>query len=243
MIDCHSHIIPGIDDGAANLKEAITMLGLAMVDGVRTQIFTPHVHPERYKNTCTSLREDFAVFQDITSRRGIKLDMQIAGEFRISPALMDMVQQDDMLWLGQWDGKKAFLLEFPHSNVPVGHINLIKWLVRENIVPIIVHPERNREMQKKPQLLQECIFEGCLVQITAGSLLGQFGRAASAYAEKLLKEGVVSFMATDCHNVNYRPPNLSEGVSKAAEFIGKPAALDLVTSLPQKLINNKQKAA
>ena len=240
MIDCHSHIIPTIDDGASSIEEAITMLGLAYVDGVRTQVLTPHVHPERYDNSCASLRIYFAAFKDIAERAGIKLKLRIAGEFRISPQLMEVVQQDDMLWLGEWDGKKAFLLELPHSNVPMGSINIIKWLVQQNIVPIIVHPERNREMQKKPDLLKEFIYQGCLVQLTAGSLLGQFGHAATQYAGRLLKEGVVSFLATDCHNVNYRPPNLSEGVNKAAEIIGRHAAIELVTRFPQKLISNKQ---
>ncbi len=243
MIDCHSHILPAIDDGAGDLSQAVNMLGLACRDGVTTQILTPHIHPDHFANTCADVRREFDAFVVNIADCNIPVTLRLAAEFRLCPQLLDTVQRDDMLWLGSWEGRRALLLELPHNAVPVGSVNVIRWLVRREIQPIIVHPERNRELQLKPALIRDFVDNGCLVQVTAGSLLGQFGRAAKDCAEDLLRSGLVSFLASDCHNLRYRPPNLAAGVAQAQRIIGADAAMRLVTEFPQRLFERRQEAA
>ncbi len=236
MIDIHSHILPGIDDGAADIDESLAMLRKAVQDGVKTQVLTPHIQHERYPNDCRSLKRNFDEFKSIVAEHDIDIELRLAAEIRIGPELMKQVADEEMLWIGEWQGEKVFLLEFPHSNVPVGSINVIKWLRKQHILPMIVHPERNREIQQNPEKLKPYFDADCLVQITAGSLTGQFGRPAYNIAATLLQNERVTVMATDCHNMRYRPPMLNKGVEAAAAIIGIKFAKELVSTRPEKLL-------
>lgn len=229
MADMHSHILPGVDDGAGTLEDALKLLRLAVKDGVKRQILTPHIHLRRYKNTRQSLEKQFREFCDIVEQANIPIELHLSAEVRICYEIMQMVDADSIPWLESWDGQKTFLLEFPQNSIPVGSDNLIQWLRRESILPVIVHPERNLVFQKHPDKLQPLLNAGCPLQVTAGSVTGQFGRKAQNLALDLLKQNKVELLATDCHNLKYRPPNLSQGVKAAAKIIGKTMASTLVT--------------
>ncbi len=231
MVDMHSHLLPGVDDGASNLGDALAMLQMAVKDGVMMQVLTPHVHPRRYpENSRERLAERFQEFHEAVRAANIPIDLHLAGEVRIGPEVREMVEQDRIPWLGEWGGHKTFLLEFPMNSVPVGSENLVHWLRKAGTLPIIVHPERNLAFQKFPEKLQPFLELDCPLQITAGSLIGRFGRPAQKLATCLLQEDRVSAIASDAHNLRYRPPNLSKGVKAAAKLIGKSRAAELVTS-------------
>ncbi len=231
MVDMHSHLLPGVDDGAGTLDDALAMLRMAAKDGVMMQVLTPHVHQRRYPdNTRERLEEKFREFQQIARDLSIPIDLHLAGEVRIGPEVRELVEQDRIPWLGEWGGHKTFLLEFPMNSVPVGSENLVHWLRRAGTLPIIVHPERNLVFQKHPEKLQPFLEMDCPLQITAGSLTGRFGRPAQKLASQLLSEDRVSAIASDAHNLRYRPPNLSKGVKAAAKLVGRQRAAELVTS-------------
>lgn len=236
MIDLHSHILPAVDDGARNLDDALQLLRLAVADGVTTQVLTPHIHFGVYDNTPASLIKAFTVFYKQVIAANIKVNLRLAAEVRMTPELIDWVESKRMLWLGRWQSNKVFLLEFPHSNIPVGSLNVVRRLREQAITPMIVHPERNREFIDCPEKIQPYIAAGCLLQITAASLVGQFGRPSYRMAKMLLERNWVTVIATDCHNKNYRPPILKEGMQAAAEIIGQTAAMDMVTSAPAKIL-------
>lgn len=231
MIDMHSHILPAVDDGVSNLKDALAMLRLAVKDGVMEQVLTPHIHQARYeRNNVERLGRKFREFRDIVEDQGIPIDLHLAGEVRIGPEVRELVENDQIPWLGEWNGHKTFLLEFPSNSVPVGSDNLVRWLRNAGTLPIIVHPERNPVFQKFPEKLTPFLQMDCPLQITAGSLLGRFGRPAQKLAVQLLKEDRVTAIASDAHNLKYRPPNLGKGVKAAAKHIGRERAATLVTS-------------
>ena len=230
MVDMHSHVLPGVDDGARTLTDALKLLQLAIRDGVMMQVLTPHVHPGRYRNTRASLEEKFGEFQDVVRSAGLPIDLHLAGEVRICPEVLEMVEEDRVPWLGEWGGHKTFLLEFPMNSLPPGTDDLVLRLRKLGTLPVIVHPERNLVFQKFPERLQPYIEMDCPLQITAGSLVGHFGRPAQKLARLLLHEDRVSAIASDCHNLKYRPPNLSKGVRAAAKQIGKQRAAELVTT-------------
>jgi protein-tyrosine phosphatase len=129
-------------------------------------------------------------------------------------------------------------LEFPHSQIPVGSINLVQWLIQRQVVPMIAHPERNRELLARPDKLSPFLQAGCLTQVTAGSLIGKFGPGARAFGEYLLQAGCVTLLATDCHNLAYRPPELGAGRDAAAALIGETAARRLVEENPQQILDS-----
>ena len=236
MIDMHSHILPGVDDGAQDNEQALQMLAIAVEDGVSIQILTPHIQPGIYNNTLSSLNEQLIPFKQAVRERGIDIELRLAAELRIGPEIMSMVQSNAVPWLGMWKGRRVFLMEFPHNQVPAGAINLIQWLLKHNALPMIAHPERNLELQGDICKLEPFLDAGCLVQVTARSLAGGFGAEAHRAAIELLRAGKITLLATDCHNLAYRPPDLSSGYKAAAEIVGEQAARVLVDDNPRSLL-------
>jgi protein-tyrosine phosphatase len=229
MIDIHSHILPGVDDGARTLDESLEMLRMAVDGGVTTQVLTPHIHFGRFENQKADLEQRFAIFQDQVDEANIKIGLQLGSEVRIGSEIMQLVAQDAIPTLGVYNGKKTFLLEFPRIEVPVGYENLVKWLINKHYLPIIVHPERNQTFVRHPQKLNVLTDMGCPLQITASSLTGLFGDEAQHNAELLLQDGRVSAIASDCHNLKGRKPNLIEGAKAAISIVGD-ARTKLITS-------------
>lgn len=239
MIDIHSHILPGVDDGARTLDEALDMLRLAVDGGVTVQVLTPHIHFGRFDNQKADLQQRFAVFQEQVDSANINIRLQLGSEVRISSEIMQLVAQDAIPTLGVYNGKKTFLLEFPRIEVPVGYENLVKWLINKNYLPIIVHPERNQTFVLQPQKLQVLTDMGCPLQITASSLTGLFGDEAQQNAELLLQEGRVSAIASDCHNLKGRKPNLHEGGLAAELLVGAEQVSHLVNGIPLQLTSGE----
>src|SRR5690606_29549077 len=122
----------------------------------------------------------------------------------------------------------VFLLEFPHSHIPPGSDKLVRWLLDRRILPMIAHPERNKDIMRKFDKVQPFIEMKCLLQLTAGSVAGDFGEAAQMTARKLLETGKVSILASDAHNVTHRPPRLDHGRDAAAEIVGEEMAEKMV---------------
>lgn len=237
MIDIHSHILPCIDDGARDIKEAIDMLKLAIDQGVTTQVLTPHIHIGRFNNTKEIIEQHFLKFQEQVDNANLPITLRLGAECRIAPEMMKLVSQNAIPWLGEHQGKKTFLLEFPRTEIPLGSDNLIRWLLVKKVLPIIVHPERNITFLKNRDKLETFIELGCPLQITASSLTGKFGREVQKMCEKLLEQGKVSAIASDCHNLKGRAPDLAKGVSKAVELIGKDKSTELVNSKPQQFLS------
>jgi len=208
LIDIHSHILPNVDDGARSNAEALDMLRMAVDGGVTTQILTPHIHFGRFNNTKADLEERFEQFQTLVDEANINVELQLGAEVRIGPEVMQLVMKNEIPWLGEYQGRKTFLLEFPRQDVPFGSDNLVKWLLAKNCLPIIVHPERNRTFVDQRHKLQTFIDLGCPLQLTASSLTGKFGADVQQMSEELLEADLVSAIASDCHNLKGRTPDL-----------------------------------
>ena len=127
------------------------------------------------------------------------------------------------------------LLEFPHGEVPFGAEKLTGWLLQNNVIPMIAHPERNKGLMREPAKLKPFIEQGCLLQVTAGSVAGNFGEVAQDLAIQLLESNWVTILASDAHNVDHRPPVLTAGLAVAAEVLGADAAQRLVSDNPWQL--------
>lgn len=235
MIDIHSHILHGVDDGAQSLDDSIKMLKIAIENGVTTQVLTPHIQAGRYNNSPEYLNKLFLKFISNTQILKLPIKILLSAEVRIEPGIFKLLEKEDFPWLGTWDSKRVFLLEMPHNHLPVGSDNLAAKLIMHDILPVIVHPERNRELQCDIRKLSPFIDMGCMVQVTAGSITGNFGDKAKKVGIKLLKEGVVTLLATDCHNITYRPPDLKSGWEVAKNILGEKKANELVKENPGRL--------
>jgi protein-tyrosine phosphatase len=235
MIDIHSHILPGIDDGARTLDEALDMLRIAIDQGVTTQVLTPHIHIGRFNNTKKHIEQQFVEFRDTVDAANLPIKLLLGAELRIGPEIMNLFSGDGIPWLGEVDSNKTFLLEFPRTEIPFGSDNLVRWLLSKNCLPIIVHPERNTTFLNNRNKLQTFIDLGCPLQITASSITGKFGADVQQMTEELLLADQVSAIASDCHNLKGRSPDLLAGVEHATTVIGKENALALVNQQPAQL--------
>ena len=138
------------------------------------------------------------------------------------------------------DGKKYLFLEFPFQGIPYQAEEIIFQIMTRGIIPIITHPERNLEIGQRPQRYYEMIRMGCLGQVTAMSLTGEFGSRVRQIAERLLKNRLIHFIASDAHSTDGRPPILSEGVRAAEKIVGKEEAQKMVTQYPQAILEGRK---
>lgn len=238
MIDLHCHLLPGIDDGAQTLDESLELARLAVADGITHSVCTPHINIGRFDNDVRTITKAFEALEQGLAESGIPLKISMGAEVRISPEMMFLIEKDRIPFIGSWQGKKVLLLEMPHSHIPPGSDKLVKWLLSRNILPMIAHPERNRDVQKNPSLLAPFIQMGCLFQLTASSLTGAFGETSQSIAVDLLKQGQATVIATDAHNVKRRPPLLKEGLDAATAVVGLEQASKLVLENPLAIIEN-----
>jgi len=233
MIDLHCHLLPGIDDGPDTLEDALALARLAVANGITHATVTPHVHPGRYENTAVSIAGVFREYVAALKAECIALELGMAGEVRISPEILPMVEQGLIPFLGEWQGKKVLLLELPHSHVPPGSDKLVQWLLDRHIQPMIAHPERNKDVMRNLDKITPFVELGCLFQLTAMSVAGRFGEAAEGRARDLLEMGVVTIIASDAHNTNHRPPDLEPGRAAAAAIVGEEESWQLVRDRPR----------
>jgi len=232
LIDLHSHLLPGIDDGAQNLSDALELAKIAVNDGITHMTFTPHIHIGRFDNDIVIIGNAFKTFRSALKDSGIKLSVSVAGEVRISDELLMQIPQKQVPFLGSWGGKKVLLLELPHSHIPPGSDKLVKWLLDQQIIPMIAHPERNKDILRNFDLIAPFVEMGCLFQVTAMSMSGGFGAEAEQRSIQMLEKGWITILATDAHNAKYRPPVLSKGYEAAKRIAGEVTARALVLDNP-----------
>lgn len=235
MIDLHCHILPGIDDGPEDLASSLQLARHAVASGIRVSVVTPHMHSGRYENRASNIRSAAQQFQRTLDAEGIALQILCAAEVRLDHEILSWVGDGDVPFLGEWQGERVMLLEFPHSHVPVGADKLVEWLLKQGIRPMIAHPERNKDIMRSVDKLLPFIRLGCLLQLTAGAVAGAFGEGARARAVDLLGKGWVTVLASDAHNLEARPPELEPGRIAAAAIVGEDESWNLVRHRPARI--------
>lgn len=243
MIDIHCHLLPGIDDGAQTLDEALAMARLAVANGITESVLTPHVHPGRYENTRASVGAAVDRFREALAAHKIPLAVHAAGEVRIGPELVRMVAEDQVPWLGSHGGYRLVLLEMPHSHIPQGADKLVAWCLQQGIRPVIPHPERNKDVVRDIEKIAPLVGLGCFLQVTAGSVAGDFGEPARQRAVELLTRGWVQFLASDAHDTRHRVPELMPGRDAAAAIVGEQGAWKLVLDHPRRILHDSLSVA
>jgi protein-tyrosine phosphatase len=235
MIDLHCHMLPGIDDGAKTMEEAVNMAKYAVEQGIRKCILTPHIQPGCYDNDSENIRLVYQAFKEELERQGIPLEIKMAAEVRVCGELPLMIGQNKIPFLGQWDDKQVILLEFPHDHIPVGAEKLAQWLLAQNIIPLIAHPERNQAIVRQPDRIMPFVVMGCLLQVTASSVSGLFGETTQNCALRLIENNLITVMASDAHNLHKRQPSMVRPAEILKSLIGEERTFELVTANPERI--------
>lgn len=239
MIDLHCHLLGGIDDGPAGMDEAIELARIAANDGISHAIVTPHIHPGRWDNSRESIAAHCAALRLALDHAGVELQLGYAAEVRLGEHILGAVADQNIPFYGELDGQHVMLLEFPHGHVLPGSEQLVSWLIKNHIRPLIAHPERNREIMRNPDRLLPFIKQGCLLQVTGGSFLGQFGTAAQNAAIRLMDQDMVFVIASDGHNSGPRPPVLRASMEWVSDRYGEERARCLYRDNPMQLVRTQ----
>jgi protein-tyrosine phosphatase len=230
VVDIHSHILWGMDDGAENEEVSLEMLRLAAESGTTDIVATPHSNGE-FEFQPDLISERIA---DLTAKSGGTPRIHRGCDFHLSfdnmTAAMETPQKFSI------NGKRYILVEFADMHIPPSASRILEQLLQVDLVPIITHPERNPVIRKEPQKLTGWVEQGCLVQVTAGSVMGGFGKAAETSARQFLSQGLVHFIASDAHDPVRRHPRLDEAFAAIEQNYGKDLADLLFTANPGRVI-------
>jgi protein-tyrosine phosphatase len=235
MFDIHSHILPGIDDGAGDLSVSLAMARRAVADGVTVQACTPHILPGVYDNRGEAIRAAVTALQGALEREGIGLRLVAGADVHLVPGLVEGLRSGRVLALAD---SRYVLVEPPDRLPPARLAEQFFGLMVADYHPILTHPERLGWISTHYGLIEQLVGAGVWMQVTAGSLTGGFGRRARYWAERLLDEGKVHVLASDAHDAGRRPPNLLEGREAAARRVGEDEATHMVVTRPLCILAN-----
>lgn len=235
MIDLHCHILPGIDDGAADLSTALEMASASVADGVSVVACTPHILPGLYHNSGAQIRQATTQLQGALDREGISLKLVTGADNHVVPNFAKELRSGHLLSLAD---TRYVLVEPPHHVAPPRLEEFFFELLTAGYVPILTHPERLTWVSSHYDAIQRLVRAGVWMQLTAGSLTGTFGRRAKHWAERMLDDGFAHILATDAHNVDRRPPDLAAGRESAAKRVGAEEAEHLVMTRPEGVLRD-----
>lgn len=229
MIDLHSHVLPGVDDGARTIEDSRELASKAASEGITAIAATPHVRhdypttPDRMEAEVTALRRDF-------SEQGIPVEILHGGEVDLQA--MRALSQDDLRRFTIAQNGRYLLVEFPYRGWPLDLEQTLFDLALSGFAPILAHPERNAEVQAEPRRLSSFVDRGGLVQITAASLDGRIGRRSRQAAQELIEAGLAHLLASDAHL-----PEIREvGLAAAAEALDDELARYLTQTAPSAIV-------
>ncbi len=229
-------MLPGIDDGAPDLKEALAMARVAVADGITVTACTPHIYPGMYENNAKGIRAAISALRVELDREGIPLQLVEGADVHLTPDLVAGLKSGRIPSL---NGTRYFLFEPPHHVAPPRLESVVFDLVSAGYVPILTHPERLSWIDNNYPMFAKLVKGGAWMQLTAGAITGRFGGRPKYWAERMLDEGLVHIVATDAHRADKRPPLLAEARDAVAKRMGDAVALRMVLDLPKDILRDR----
>lgn len=237
FIDLHSHILPGYDDGAADMDTALRMLRMAWEDGVNTIVATPHFIPDSNVFPTSRAIAVHKTLQERVHAEGIEVALLLGQELLLETSVLKLLNNGQCLPLA---GTRHVLVEFPTATAHwPSATELVFELSADGWIPVLAHLERYPSLVREPALLDKLLDAGCLVQLNAGSLTGLFGREMRRTAEALLLAGQVHVVASDAHTDGRRTPVLSAAYNETVRLAGERTARLLFHDNPHRLLSQE----
>lgn len=228
MIDIHTHILPGVDDGAQNLVNSVKMLEQAATDGIETIVCTPHILKKSDFDKESVYIKRLETLKKAAQESGIPIQLCLGSEIYIQPDLSFKSQMSTLNNNG-----KYFLIEFPMGTIPRFAAEMFFTLIADNKIPIIAHPERYVGFLRHPEFAYEFVNRGALLQVNAGSLRGKFGHEVRQLTQLFMDHNLVHFIASDCHDTERRCCKLKETYQLVAEKWGESTAHSVFIENPK----------
>ena len=238
MIDLHTHVLPGVDDGSRSMKESLELLTMAADSGVEILVATPHCNiPDVFDNYVSPELEDlFRKLDEARKNAGIPIRLLRGMEIFATPELPQLLR-DRRVWT--LNGTKYFLMEFAFDEDPDYCSRILRRCRELGFWPIVAHPERYYFLQEDLQLAFEWCVEGYGLQLNKGSLLGRFGSAPQRTAELLLQHGLAACVASDAHNPKRRSTNMLDVRGLLLEEYGEAYMRLLLEENPKRILDGR----
>jgi protein-tyrosine phosphatase len=233
MVDIHCHILPGIDDGAQSWEIAVQMCRLAREDGIEHIVATPHANSQfRYERAAFS-----KILHQLSDRIGGRPELSLGCDFHFGyENYLDLLHRPSEFTIGN---TQYVLIELDDYSLAASLFDNLQQLLLRGLVPIITHPERHLLLRNDLRRLLKWSEMGCLIQVTADSILGKWGRSAKAATEWLIKHNAIHVIASDAHGIDSRLPILSKARDQVAILAGQGAAQALVRDNPLSIVKGK----
>ena len=238
MIDVHTHILPGIDDGVQTIEESVEFARVAIEDGVKVIVATPHCREGVWDNEREGILAAVDTLRKRLEEEGLSVDLRPGAEVHLCPDLVQRVKDGRATTLD--DNGRTVLLELSLSQYPVELENLVFQMKLAGLHVLFAHPERIRYFRDDIRRYESIVKLGGYGQITTGSVLGTFGSEALRFSEELLRKDLVHVLASDAHNVRGRPPILSEALEAMEPLVGQRRALSMATDVPAAFLEGRE---
>jgi tyrosine-protein phosphatase YwqE len=199
-VDMHSHLIPGIDDGAKSLEDSLSMIKRLHGYGIKKIITTPHIMSEFYKNTPETINNGLNVVKEALIDENIDLEIHAAAEYYLDENFFEKLRNGEkFLTLSQ----NYVLVETGFNNKPQLLLDILFEIETQGYKPILAHPERYNYLMDDKELLHNLFDRNIYFQLNMLSLTGFYSKPIKIFAEKLVDEKKIRFLGTDCHNHRY----------------------------------------
>jgi tyrosine-protein phosphatase YwqE len=196
FVDIHSHLIPGIDDGAKTVEDSLNLVNELKKIGFKQFITTPHVLPHVWNNNRTTIQQGEKVVVDASESLGEKINFSAAAEYMLDSTLFENLKEEKLLTLKD----NYLLIEMSYLNPPIQLMDYIYMLQVEGYTPILAHPERYLFYHQNFENYLKLKKAGCLFQLNLLSTVGYYGNHIAEISNKLLKKGVIDFVGSDVHH-------------------------------------------
>lgn len=237
MIDIHSHIIPNVDDGARSVEETFNILKEAQEAGFTDVILTSHFLLNYYETNARELIFWKEKLQEVLKKQGTKINLHSGMEIYITNQMEELLENKKILTLAN---SRYMLIELPLATNVKYFDYVVYYLEAKGIKPIIAHPERYKCVQKDPDIVEEYIEKGCLIQCNYGSIVNLYGREAEKTIKTLLKKNQVHFLGSDVHRENGTYLIILDAIKKIRKIIGENKINELTTINPKKILQNEE---
>ena len=237
MIDINSHIIPNVDDGARSVEETFNILKEAQEAGFTDVILTSHFLLNYYETNAQELIFWKEKLQEVLKKQGTKINLHSGMEIYITNQMEELLENKKILTLAN---SRYMLIELPLATNVKYFDYVVYYLEAKGIKPIIAHPERYKCVQKDPDIVEEYIEKGCLIQCNYGSIVNLYGREAEKTIKTLLKKNQVHFLGSDVHRENGTYLIILDAIKKIRKIIGENKINELTTINPKKILQNEE---
>lgn len=237
MLDLHTHILPGVDDGPDSMEESMEMARLAFAGGTRIIVATPHNRDVVERSSISTVRSLVDEMNRLLQAEALPVTVLMGMENHLE---MDTPQQVERGLALPIEGTRYILLEFPFEFYPFYAEDVVFKLQLQGLKPIIVHPERIAPIMDDVEVLANLVGKGALSQVTAGSIAGRFGKDVQRFTRELLRKDLVHIIASDGHTARgERRPVLSAGLEAAIKLVGEAAAMKMVEDVPAAVVEDR----